>query len=57
MQVTARRPHSHLCPDCNQLHRCLCDYGWRVAFVSCGCLKTYDPGEYYDKPGRVEFGD
>ena len=51
------RPHSHLCPDCNQLHRCVCADGWRVAFMSCGCMKKYDVGSFYDKPGRVEFGD
>ena len=51
------RPHSHLCPDCNQLHQCVCDDGWRVAFMPCGCLKTYDIGSFYDEPGRVEFGD
>lgn len=29
--------HVHLCPDCDQLWRCVCADGWTVSYVRCGC--------------------
>lgn len=33
-----RAKHAHLCPECDQLFSCFCSFGWKVAYMRCGCV-------------------
>lgn len=34
----ATRWHAHVCPDCDRVWRCTCGDGWRIGYMTDGCV-------------------